>query len=198
MKWTWTEFRDEQATERLRAAEVVLVGLDADPAGSKQTWAWWTRHFPKARRWPPVRGKDITDMWRAGVPLREWVEAGLEVDKPTIETARPEVSEPKRTEEAQAEPESKDTGPDEETDTGTDKEMDTGPHEEMTRLLARIERWGLSDVMIPFELHPGESVVDMDLFVKGLRRDIEAGPRGPRSRYGALQADLRALRLVIN
>jgi len=179
---------DTESTARLTAAEVVLVSLDADAAGAKQTWAWWMRHFPKARRWSPVRGKDVTDMWRAGVPLREWLQAGLEVDRPTIDTARPEVSKPERTEAAQAEPES--------VDTGTDKETDIGSHEEMTRLLARIERWGLSDVMIPFELHPGESVVDMEKFLEALRRDIDAGPQGPRARTGALQADVRELKRI--
>jgi hypothetical protein len=72
---------DATATARLKAAENVLLSLDADPAGAKQAWVWWTRHFPKARRWPPVRGKDITDMLRAGVSLLAWVEAGLETDQ---------------------------------------------------------------------------------------------------------------------
>jgi len=174
---------DAESTARLRVAEAVLVSLDADPAGGKQTWAWWMRRFPKARRWPPVRGKDLTDSWRAGVPLREWLQAGLEVSKPTIEAAPREVAEPERTEEARGEPESKDPGPDEEMDTGTDAEM--------TRLLARIERWGLSDVMVPFELHPGETVVDLGKFLEAIRRDIQRGPR-------AVQADIKALNRVLH
>jgi hypothetical protein len=68
---------DEATTARLNSAEVLLVALDADAAGAKQAWTWWTRNFPMARRWPPVRGKDITDMWRVGVSARSWVVAGI-------------------------------------------------------------------------------------------------------------------------
>lgn len=72
---------DAKTTARLKAAEVVLVALDADGAGAKQAWGFWNRHFPKAGRWPPIRGKDITDSWRAGVPLRTWLEVGLDVTR---------------------------------------------------------------------------------------------------------------------
>ncbi len=72
---------DEKAAARLRDADAVLLALDSDAAGAKES-LWWMRHFPKARRWPPVRGKDITDMHKAAVPVRTWVEAGLNEGTP--------------------------------------------------------------------------------------------------------------------
>lgn len=45
----------------------------------------------------------------------------------------------------------------------------------------------------PFLLNGHTRVVDADLFYITLRRDIEAGPNGPRARYGAVQCDLRDL-----
>lgn len=45
----------------------------------------------------------------------------------------------------------------------------------------------------PFQLNRHTRVIDADLFYDALRQDIEAGPRGPRAKYGALQSDLRDL-----
>ena len=70
---------DTAAMEALGLAESVLISLDADRAGAEQFWAWWTEHFPKARRWPPVRGKDPGDMARKGLSIRDWIMAGIRV-----------------------------------------------------------------------------------------------------------------------
>ncbi len=45
----------------------------------------------------------------------------------------------------------------------------------------------------PFQLSPGVFVARPNHFWEALRRDIAAGPNGPRARYGALQEDLRRL-----
>ncbi len=45
----------------------------------------------------------------------------------------------------------------------------------------------------PFELSRGVTVIRPALWWTAMRRDIAAGPNGPRARYGALQSDLRQL-----
>lgn len=45
-----------------------------------------------------------------------------------------------------------------------------------------------------FALNSGLTVVNPELFRKGLEMDIEQGPRGIRARFGAVQGDLRRLR----
>ena len=42
----------------------------------------------------------------------------------------------------------------------------------------------------PFELCRGVTVANPKRFWEALRRDLGAGPNGPRARYGALQQDL--------
>ena len=82
-------------------------------------------------------------------------------------------------------------------DIEADIEVDMGPDLDALRLLDRAEEWGRRDPR-PVQLSQAETVVDMTLFVQGLRRDLEAGPGGPRARYGALKADLKALKLIVN
>ena len=45
----------------------------------------------------------------------------------------------------------------------------------------------------PFNLNACTRVINSEVFYAALRRDIEAGPRGTRARYGALQCDLQDL-----
>lgn len=70
---------DAEAHARLDAAPFILVALDADDAGDKAAWTWWTTHYPpeKVRVWPVPEGKDPTDAWRAGWDLRAWITGGL-------------------------------------------------------------------------------------------------------------------------
>lgn len=70
---------DAEAHAHLEAAPFILVALDADDAGDKAAWTWWTTHYPaeKVRVWPVPEGKDPTDAWRAGWDLRAWIEGGL-------------------------------------------------------------------------------------------------------------------------
>jgi hypothetical protein len=48
-----------------------------------------------------------------------------------------------------------------------------------------------------FTLRPAVEVVDPTRFLAALKADIRRGPSAPRARYGALQADLGALRRVL-
>ncbi len=45
----------------------------------------------------------------------------------------------------------------------------------------------------PFELSKGVVVLKPALWWTATRRDIAAGPNGPRARYGSLQQDLQRL-----
>ena len=68
---------DQGAAETLNQSQLILVSLDADQAGATESWRWWKQHYPQARRWPSIQGKDPGEMWAAGVNIRTWVEAGL-------------------------------------------------------------------------------------------------------------------------
>jgi len=46
----------------------------------------------------------------------------------------------------------------------------------------------------PFSPSGYEHILHPATYYESLRRDIEAGPKGPRSRYGALQDDLQRLK----
>ena len=76
---------DQQAADLLNQSQLILVALDADRAGAAESWRWWKSHFPQARRWPSIRGKDTGEMWAAGVNIRTWVEAGLFEYAATVE-----------------------------------------------------------------------------------------------------------------
>ncbi len=49
----------------------------------------------------------------------------------------------------------------------------------------------------PFQLSPGVFVARPAHFWEALRRDIAAGPRGARAKYGGLQQDLRRLAALV-
>jgi hypothetical protein len=68
---------DQGAAETLNQSQLILVSLDADQAGATESWRWWKEHYPQARRWPSIQGKDPGEMWAAGVNIRTWVEAGF-------------------------------------------------------------------------------------------------------------------------
>ncbi len=61
----------------LDQSETLLIALDADEAGAKATWFWWLKHFPRAKRWPVVGGKDPAEAYLNGLDLRAWLLAGL-------------------------------------------------------------------------------------------------------------------------
>ena len=70
--------RPDMITDQLlKQAKIILVSLDSDQAGVKESWQWWANHYPNSKRWPPVKGKDPGEMYLSGVDLRIWVEAGV-------------------------------------------------------------------------------------------------------------------------
>jgi hypothetical protein len=69
---------DEASAQILQEADLIFLSLDADDAGAKESWRWWAGHFERARRWPPIGGKDPGEMFTSGIDLRAWIRAGLD------------------------------------------------------------------------------------------------------------------------
>ena len=87
---------DKEAMAALSKCKLILVALDADNAGAKEAWQWWTKHFSTARRWPPI-AKDPGEMFQQGVNLQTWIEAGIdhyqgEIAEPEKEEIEPPLS----------------------------------------------------------------------------------------------------------
>ena len=69
---------DKTTHEVLQAAEVILVALDADAAGMKAAWDFWPATYgEKARRWPTIGGKDVSDARLKGLDIRHWAVTGI-------------------------------------------------------------------------------------------------------------------------
>ena len=68
---------DQEIDKELRAAGLLLIALDSDQAGASESWKWWLKHYPNAKRWPVPIGKDPTEAKQAGLCLRSWILAGL-------------------------------------------------------------------------------------------------------------------------
>lgn len=66
---------DSELHRRLMASKMVLVSLDSDAPGAKSVAFW--RRYPGFKRWPAIKGKDVTEQWKAGIPVRTWIQAGL-------------------------------------------------------------------------------------------------------------------------
>ena len=72
------------AHERLAQAEMILLSLDSDRAGAKESWDWWRKHYKQATRWPCVAGKDPGEMAQSGIDIRSWVQAALISSEPIL------------------------------------------------------------------------------------------------------------------
>jgi len=87
---------DEITSDILQKSKKILVSLDTDEAGAKESWSWWLNRFPNAIRWPVILGKDPTEAHIKGLNLRDWVKAGVNLGKrPTPVEALPKVIEKK-------------------------------------------------------------------------------------------------------
>jgi len=71
----------------LSSARLILVSLDSDEAGEKVAVKYWLRQFKNSRLWllPDEYGKDHTEAVKNGLPLRAWIEIGLEPPEPEPE-----------------------------------------------------------------------------------------------------------------
>jgi hypothetical protein len=67
---------DQETNRTLQKASLLLIALDSDEAGAKES-LWWKRIYRNAKRWPVPVGKDPTEAAQAGLDLRGWVKAGL-------------------------------------------------------------------------------------------------------------------------
>lgn len=83
-------FRPDQETVSFLQGKRLLISLDSDEAGAKESWGWWLEHFPKAKRWPVIDGKDPTEAKQNGLDLLAWIEAGLEGETKIIPFPRHE------------------------------------------------------------------------------------------------------------
>lgn len=67
---------DVDAHEILRNADLILGALDNDIAGKKAK-IWWQNTYPRFLRWPVITGKDPGEAYQKGMPIRLWIEAGI-------------------------------------------------------------------------------------------------------------------------
>ncbi|GAB4446310.1 MAG: hypothetical protein Kow0031_28970 [Anaerolineae bacterium] len=69
---------------RLAAAPLVLLALDAEAGKGDAAARRWAKLLPhNTRRWRPLL-KDINDMHRAGLNVRQWIEAALPAEPPVF------------------------------------------------------------------------------------------------------------------
>lgn len=78
---------DKEMDAQLMKAERLLCCLDSDSAGADASWRFWKR-YPNFKRWGCMGCKDVTEMWKRDVPVREWILAGIgmmQENKPEME-----------------------------------------------------------------------------------------------------------------
>jgi DNA polymerase I-like protein with 3'-5' exonuclease and polymerase domains len=68
---------DEEISKMLHHSKKILISLDNDKAGAKESWQWWLSRFPNAIRWPVILGKDPAEAYINKLNLRDWVTAGI-------------------------------------------------------------------------------------------------------------------------
>jgi hypothetical protein len=71
---------DSKLHVELQKARLILVALDSDLAGAKQTSQWWLKKYNNAVWWPiPLQyGKDPGEAFEGGLDLGHWVKAALD------------------------------------------------------------------------------------------------------------------------
>ncbi len=68
---------DKETYHAISEAKTILLCLDYDEAGTKESWGWWLEHFKQAVRWPCPVGKDPGEAFQKGLNIRAWIQAGL-------------------------------------------------------------------------------------------------------------------------
>ncbi len=75
---------DEKTHSLLGRAEEILLSLDSDKAGVKETLVWWKGRYP-AKWWPVPEGKDPAEAMQVGIDLKTWIMAGLDKEPSKIQ-----------------------------------------------------------------------------------------------------------------
>lgn len=68
---------DKETYHALSEAEIILLCLDYDEAGTKESWGWWPGYFKQVVRWPCPIGKDPGEAFQKGLDILAWIQAGL-------------------------------------------------------------------------------------------------------------------------
>jgi DNA primase len=69
---------DRITHEALTRASVILVCLDYDEAGARESWHFWPNTYrEKVKRWPVPFGKDPSEAWQLGLDIRSWILTGI-------------------------------------------------------------------------------------------------------------------------
>jgi hypothetical protein len=64
--------------ELLQNTPLILVALDADDAGAKASWQFWSQSYgAKVKRWLSILGKDASEARQRGLNIRNWIIAGM-------------------------------------------------------------------------------------------------------------------------
>ena len=70
---------DQEMHDALKNAERILIALDSDGPGARESWHFWRNTYGgKGKRWPVPIGKDPSEAWQQGLDIRAWIEAGLD------------------------------------------------------------------------------------------------------------------------
>jgi len=80
---------DNETDKLLRQADVILNALDQDSAGAKSFFTLWEDQYENMKRHIPISAKDPGEMFKVGVDVRLWVQAGL-LDPPDRQQEKPE------------------------------------------------------------------------------------------------------------
>ena len=78
---------DEALNEKLMKAGKIVCSMDFDEAGDKAFFGFWKKRYPNVSDFPVIEGKDPCEMVKAGIPIRDWVEAALLPDSAPVESA---------------------------------------------------------------------------------------------------------------
>lgn len=78
---------DKNTHKNLVAASTILLGLDNDPAGQKES-AWWKRQYKNVQTCTVPKGKDPGEAFEQGVDLKKWFAGQMESRGLLVDTAK--------------------------------------------------------------------------------------------------------------
>ncbi|MBF0398791.1 MAG: hypothetical protein HQK78_18585, partial [Desulfobacterales bacterium] len=69
--------RPDKSTHSFLTGKHIVISLDADDVGAKESWQFWKKHFPEAIRYSTIDKKDIGEAYKNGVNLKTWIAGAL-------------------------------------------------------------------------------------------------------------------------